>query len=188
MTFVRRDYPSLPELLCLKYYRAKSDGWRDNIHCSLCVTRYQNRLRNMTRCLRPNDCSCTICRRQSPSLLASASNSLFQLVLELDRFVLTNETTYGQYVRAVVSRRVPTRRLLPPDFPFVRLGFRCDVFAHKLHHHCQGDGTWEVEMKRTFGSDIEAIRSLTVLENLFWCRYCKRGLFFSSVCLYHPIL
>jgi len=47
MTFVRRDYPSLPKLLCLKYYRAESDGWRDNIHCGSCVTRYQNRLRHM---------------------------------------------------------------------------------------------------------------------------------------------
>jgi hypothetical protein len=123
MAFVRRDYPSLPELLCLKYYMAESDGWRDNIHCDLCVARYQNRLRPMTRCLRPNDCSCTIFRRQPPFLLASASNTLFRLVLELDRFALTNETTYGQYVIAVRSRRVPTRRLLPPDIPFVRLRF-----------------------------------------------------------------
>jgi len=93
LTFVRRDYPSLLELLCLKYYRAESDGWRDTIHCGSCITRLQNRLRPMTGCLPPNDCSCTICIRQPPSLLASASNTLFQLVLELDRFALTNETT-----------------------------------------------------------------------------------------------
>jgi len=141
----------------------------------------------MTQCLRPNDCSCTICRRQPHSLLASASNTLFQLVLELDRFALTNETTYGQYVIAVRSRRVPTRRLLPPEVPFIRLRFRCDAISRKLHHHCQVNGTWEVEMKRIFGSEIEAIRSLAVLENLFWCKHCRKGLFFSIVCLQHPI-
>jgi len=149
---------------------------------------YQNRLGPMTRFLRPNDCSCTICRRQPPFLLASASNTLFRLVLELDRFALTNETTHGQYVIAVRSRRVPTRRLLPPDFPFVCLRFRCDAFSRKLHHYCQGNETWEVEMKRTFGSDLEAIRSLAVLKNLFWCRHCRKGLFLSTVCLQHPIL
>ena len=187
MTFVCRDYPSLPELLCLKYYRALSDGWTDNVHCGSCVTRYQNRLGHMTRCLRPNDCSCTICRRHPPSLLASASNTLFQLVLELDQFVLTSETTYSQYVQAVSSRRVPTQRLFPPNFPVIRLRFRCDVFSHKLHHHCQGNGTGEVEMKWTFRSNIETIRYLAVLENLFWFRYCKRGLFYYPICLRHPI-
>jgi len=187
LTLVRRDYPSLPELLCLKYYRAESDGWRDTIYCGSCVTRLQNRLRPMTRCLRPDDCSCIICRRHPPSLLASASNTLFQLVLELDRFALTNETTYGQYVIAVRSRKVPPRRLLPPDFPLVRLRFRADAFSHKLHHHCPGKGTWEVEMKRTFETEIEAIISLTFLEKLFWCRHCRKGLFSTVGCLQHPI-
>jgi hypothetical protein len=37
-------------------------------------------------------------------------------------------------------------------------------------------------MKRTFRSDIETIRYLAVLENLFWYRYCKRGLFFYPIC------
>jgi len=40
MNFFRRDYPSPPELLCLKYYRVESDGWRDNVHYGSCVTRY----------------------------------------------------------------------------------------------------------------------------------------------------
>jgi len=142
MTFVRCDYSSLPELLCLKYYRAESDGWRDNVHCGWCVTRYYNRLRHMTRCLRPNDCSCTICRRQPPSLLASASNTLFQLALELDHFVLTSETTYSQYVQAVGSRRVPFEDCSPPNFPVICLCFQSHVFSQKLHRHCPGNGTW----------------------------------------------
>ena len=54
LTFVRCDYPSLPELVCLKHYRAESDGWRDDIHCHSCVVRFQNRLRPLTRCQRPD--------------------------------------------------------------------------------------------------------------------------------------
>jgi len=142
----------------------------------------------MTQCLRPNDCSFTICRLQPPSLLGSASNALFQLVLELHQFVLTSETTYSQYVQAVSSRRVPTRKLLHPNFPVIRLRFRCDVSSYNLHHDCLGNGTWKVEMKRTFRSDIEAIRYLAVFENLFRCKYCKMGLFFYPICLRHPIL
>ena len=126
-------------VLCLKYYRAESDGWRDNVHCGLCVARYRYTLRHMTRCFRPNDCSPTICRRQLPSLLASASNAFFQLVFELERFVLTSKTTYSQYVQAVRSHRVPTRRLLPPNFPAIRLRFRCDAISYKLHNHCPGN-------------------------------------------------
>jgi hypothetical protein len=108
-------------------------------------------------------------------------------VLELDQFVLTSWTTYSQYVQAVGSRRVPTRRLLSPTFPVIRLRLRCDVF-YKLHYNCPGDVTWEVEMKRTFRLDIKTIRYLAVFENLFCCRYCKRGLFFYPVCLRHPVL
>ena len=42
LTFVRRNYPAPPELVCLKHYRAESDGWRNDIHCLACVTRTQN--------------------------------------------------------------------------------------------------------------------------------------------------
>ena len=88
LTLVRRDYPSLPELLCLKYYRAESDGWRDLVHCGSCVARLQNRLRPVTGCRRPHNCNCTICRREPP-LLALASNTLFRLILELGQFTHT---------------------------------------------------------------------------------------------------
>jgi hypothetical protein len=173
-------YPSC----CLKYYRAESDGWRYNVRCVSCVTRYQNRLPHFPMSLfRLSHFPMslfrwhTICRRQPLSVLALASNTFW--ILELDQFVLTSETTYSQYVQAVGSRRVPTRRLLPLTFPVNRLSFRCDFY--NLLHHCPGCGIWEIDMKRSFRSDIETIRYLAVLEHLFWCRYCKRGLFFYPI-------
>jgi len=75
LTLVRCDYPALPELLCLKYYRAESDGWRDLVHCGSCVARFQNRLRPVTGCRGPDNCNGTNCRREPP-LLALASNTL----------------------------------------------------------------------------------------------------------------
>ena len=144
-------------------------------------------LRSVTRCQRPNDCICSICRRQPPSLLASASHTLFHMVLELHRFAFAKETTYGQNM-ALRSQRVPLQQLLPPDFPNIRLRFRCAAFSKKLHSHCPGpDIWWDVKMKRTFRSQSEAIRSLVLLKDLFWCRHCTKGLFFPNDCP-HPNL
>jgi len=171
---------------CLKYYTAESAGWRNDILCGTCITRFQSRFRHLTSCLSTRDCRCTVCACQPPSLLSLASNTLFRLVLEVGRFVLTRETTYDQYVLAVRSNRVPTQQLLPPDFPDIRLHFRCNVFAYKLHHNCPGNGTWKAQMEYTFGSESEAIRSLVGLENAYWCRHCKRRLFFYSECSQSP--
>jgi hypothetical protein len=64
-------FSPLSRLVCLKYYRDKSDGWRHNGNCDDCVTDHQRILRSLTNCRKPdaNDCSCIICTRQPPSLL-----------------------------------------------------------------------------------------------------------------------
>ena len=64
---------------------------------------------------------------------------------------------------ALSARAGYPRQLLPPNFPFIRLSFRCDAFSRKLHRHC-GNGTWEVEMKRTFESEDNAIVCLVALK------------------------
>jgi hypothetical protein len=72
MSLVRRDYLSLPELLCLKQYRAESGGWRNDIHCDECIMRFRSIIQPMRPhpCLRTmGDCRCTLCTRQPPSLL-----------------------------------------------------------------------------------------------------------------------
>ena len=180
LTHVRRDYLALPEMLCLKYYRAEAGGWRHDILCDRCIERFQTRFQHATSCLRTPDCRCTVCARQPPSLLGLASNNLFRLILEIRMFVLTRETTYHDYVMAVRSRRVPTHQLLPPDFPDIRLIFRANTFAYKLHHHCPGRGAWSIQMRYTFVSETEAIRSLVRIANTYCCRHCWRGLFYSE--------
>jgi hypothetical protein len=43
-------------------------------------------------------------------------------------------------------------------------------------------------MDYTFESETEAINSLVGLENQYWCRHCKSGLFFHSQCRQLPRL
>jgi hypothetical protein len=191
MTLVRRDYLSLPELLCLKHYLAESGGWRTDVNCRRCIAKFHSRIRNIlpSRCLQTGECKCMVCTRQPPSLLGLASHNLFQLIHNLGRFTLSRETTYGQYVLAVRSKKTPIHQLLPPEFPNIRLVFQCTVFAYKLHLHCPGltqAEAWKTTMEHTFQSEGEAILSLTALERVYWCRHCKRGLFFHSQCHRQP--
>jgi len=159
LAIVRRDYSALPELLCLKYYRAESCGWRDSTLCGEYSTDVKTRLRPMTGCVHPDPCTCSVCLHQPPSLLPLASNATFQSVLNIEQFTLTSETTYQQYVVAANPYRVPRHQLLPPDFPNILIRFRCDYFPRKLHLQCPGNGTWEAEMGRTFNSQTDAIES-----------------------------
>ena len=56
-------------LLCLKYYRAASDEWRDASNCDICVEQYQKCVSTQCRCNMSDTCFCWICLRQPPSLL-----------------------------------------------------------------------------------------------------------------------
>jgi hypothetical protein len=69
---------SKPIMLFLKYYRARSDSWRDTANCDSCVRLQQRQVQAFTPCSQPNQCSCIICLRQPPSLHDIASFSLQQ--------------------------------------------------------------------------------------------------------------
>ena len=55
-----------PILVCLKHYRAASEGWRDGANCDTCVESYQSIVRSRCDCTHSADCSCRICLRQPP--------------------------------------------------------------------------------------------------------------------------
>jgi hypothetical protein len=137
MTFVRRTFLSLPEL-CLKYYKAVFGGWRTNAHCSTGIIRFHTTIRHLfpPPCLRTSSFKCRLCTRQPPSLLGSASHTLFHLIHDLGRFTHTRETTQDQDILAVRSKKTHIPQLLPPYFPTVQLLFQCRVFSYKLHLHC----------------------------------------------------
>jgi len=131
-----------PSMICLIHYRAGSDGWRDGSNCDTCVENYRSCVGSTCVCNRTEDCSCRVCRRQPPSLFATALDVYTRLVRNLPEYELTSNTTYEQYVYAVTSEESDIRLLLPPEYPEMRIWFR---FAHpdfdrRFHRDCPGDG------------------------------------------------
>ena len=77
ITLLPSTTPSLPQMLCLQYYRAKSDGWKDYGNCDDCVQENIRNLLSLSHCRQPDICcSCNICKRQPPSLVHSRTFKL----------------------------------------------------------------------------------------------------------------
>ena len=75
--------------LCLKYYRAASDGWKEASNCDICVEQYQACVRTQCGCSLPETCFCKICLLQPPSLFGSALHIYNIMVHNLSHFELT---------------------------------------------------------------------------------------------------
>jgi hypothetical protein len=122
--------------------------------------------------------------RQPPSLRLSALHMVCQ-IYNVERFVLSANTTYEEYRFAVTSNRVRAGNLLPSEYPLVRIWFRCDSarFESKFHEECSGAGSWWGScMSHIFPSRIAAIEVLLNDKELLWCQHCGRGLFFPNCC------
>jgi len=175
------------KLIFIKHYRAVSDAWKDNAQCFPCQWEYMRDVQPFTSCRQPNFCACNIFNRQPPSLKAMASRAVFNFVYNLERFESTADTTYSEYKFAFTSKRVrlvpvPTMNLLPPEYPFTEIifCFRCPLY--KLHH---GRGSWHGQFNNVFSTTSDAINALVNDKDRFWCRFCKRPLFFPRSCPDH---
>jgi hypothetical protein len=52
----------LPRLICLRYYRALTDGWRDEFNCHRCIDDYRRLVRPYVGCQLPAaSCPCLLC-------------------------------------------------------------------------------------------------------------------------------
>jgi hypothetical protein len=173
-----------PTMICLKHYRAGSDGWRDGSNCDTCVESYRSRVESRCGCSRAEDCACRICLRQPPSLFSTALDVYTRLVHHLPDYELTSNTTYEQYIHAVESEQTSIDLLLPPEFPEVRIWFRFATpdFDIRFHRDCPGDGEWNSETCRTFTDVFDAVDDLVNEESTYWCHFCHRGLFFPNAC------
>jgi hypothetical protein len=173
-------------MLFLKYYRATSDEWRDTENCYTCVRLHQQQVRPYSLCNQPNRCSCTICLRQPPSLHDAASHTLFSKRLKY--FRLTGQSTYQDYVRAAMSRRVYIGKLLPTEYPVVRVWCKFDInmIQHKFHRRCPGRGTWHAVLSTSYSSPADTVKDLVELKETLWCSHCERGLFIPKTCAIHP--
>ena len=171
-------------LLCLKHYRAASEGWRNGANCDTCVESYQSIVRSRCDCTHSADCSCRICLRQPPSLFSSALDVYTRMVHNFSVYELTSNSTYEQFVHAVESEETDIGNLLPPEFPEIRIWFRFShpSFDRRFHCDCPGAGEWDSDTCRTFSDVYEAVDSLVNDEETYLCHFCHRGLFFPNSC------
>ena len=109
-------------MLCLKYYRAQSDGWKDYGNCDDCVMTNIDALRSFTDCRQSDVCTCNICARQPPTLTNLDFHVLYTQTLNLRRFKLTAAVTYQQCPRSPFESSVDFKSTPPPrisDSPFL---------------------------------------------------------------------
>jgi hypothetical protein len=123
MTLVPSVNTSIPRLLNLTYYRTESDGWKASAHWNTCYKDYKRTLIPFCRCTNSINCSCNICRRQSPSLRDLAANVVYKYSFNLEHSELTQDMTYDLYVYAVNSKRFYDWKLLPPEYPRVDVNY-----------------------------------------------------------------
>jgi len=117
----------IQSLLCLQYYMAKSDGWRDIGNCDECVEENVDALLPLTDCSLQDGCQCNICVRQPPSLFNLAIHVLMNYTVSLRLFSFNAETTYDQYDYAYRSDQVTILQLLPPEYPSSASGSDVDM-------------------------------------------------------------
>ena len=187
--FIRLPYAyCLPKLICIRYYRAISDGWRDEGYCPPCTSEYQAVMKPFLGCRLPDTCRCNFCLRQPPKLRDAASHVLFKQLYNVEHmFLFTSNTTFNEYVYAVRSGRVPLAKLLPPQYP--RLTIWCaSNTSRTISHHvtCPGKGVWRNVMSTQFRTPVAAVVILASRSEPFWCMHCSRGLFFPTSCAEHP--
>ena len=130
-----------------------------------------------------------MCKRQHPSLAHLATHVLLKCTLTLKRFTLTADIIYQEYVYAVLSGQVVISNLLPPEYPSVRLWFRCQQDSpYRFHRDCPGLGKWHSGMECEYESLQEVLSDLVHLKNQFLCNHCERGLFFPMTCVIHRVV
>jgi len=189
MILLPSENTSVPRLLFLKYYRAESDGWNSSLQCSTCMLEYRDTIHPFTNCRKPSDCYCNICKRQSASLFASATHALFNLVFNLDRFQMTKDVTYQQYLYVVNSNRFSNWKLIPPEYSSLHVQFRYCCPRHTLHHNCSGSGSWNGSTTNVYHMISYVVSYLVNLQpkHRHWYHFYEKSLLFGSSCLEHEM-
>jgi hypothetical protein len=119
----------------------------------------------------------------TPSLEASAANILFRITLNLELFELSADTTYDLYLYAVTSDRVSRRRLLPPEYPFIRNMYGSDKPDHKCHRQCPGVAV------RVWGHAPTLSAPLSTLSLIWWnLKNCCGVISVSNCYSFLPVL
>jgi hypothetical protein len=152
--------------------------------CDVCTATFRGNLRIYMNCEAPEEpCNCNVCVRQPPTLRDMASRTLLSLSLQPERFELTREVTHSEFVHAVDSERARVERCLPPGFRTLTLRFTYQYCSHLPFHPWYNPTLpWQAIVRRTFGSPEEAFSELYSRQDLYWCTWCEKPLFFLPNC------
>jgi hypothetical protein len=187
MTILPDPSSVAPRLLCLRYYRVASTGWTFGSGCVSCQEELRPPILPFTSCVAPGEpCQCKICRRQPPTLKDLASHFMFTLTCNLERFEVTRDVTFRQYVYTVSSGRPMVRCVLTPGFPHITLSFRYRCCSqHPYHPQCAIDAPWQVSASRLFETELDAVRALCSYGEQYWRSFCEKILFLPVICYVH---
>jgi hypothetical protein len=90
-----------PNILYLKDFRAEIDGWTSKLVCVRCMSYHTEQLQKYTsKCDMSEKYRCNVCLRQTPSLKGTALNFIVKFFFDLQRFELTANTNFQQYIFA----------------------------------------------------------------------------------------
>lgn len=176
-----------PRMFYLAHHRVESDGYTLRHNCRHCEITHRAAAQSFFSCRAPEACSCTMCCRRPPSLRAAATRVVYTLTFNLERFVLSVDTTYNEYVYAANSGQVNAMSLLPPTYPDVVVCF----YYHRttpllwMHRRCPGAGPWNCAHRRTYTDMAQALEELISDRDRFWCGFCHKPLFFPPRCDVH---
>jgi hypothetical protein len=173
-------------LVCLRHYRAASDGWTFTSGCGTCSASFQDVVRHLVGCVAPAEpCSCNVCSRQPPSLLDMVSRTALTLTINVDRFRLRRNVTLSEYVYAVDSGRVRVDRVLPPEYPDITVRFRYRICSHEAFHpYCAPSLPWHASATRTYDSPRRQSRSSTRGETCIGVRGARGRCSFERLAMF----
>lgn len=146
----------------------------------------QHRLMTVYACTGTSStCKRGVCVRQPPTLTAAAAYVVFTFVFNLERWQLSPETTYHQYVYAARSGHLTVVKLFPRDTVCPVREWR---FGHKgvglYHQQCAPRGSSVVCYERSYFHNASDSVDAFVRDRQDWlCWYCNRPLFIPASCV-----
>ena len=177
------------KVMFLKHYRASSNGTVSR-SCRACEVMFEGIYDVHLQCRSPDPCTCTACRRQPPSLKASASQIVFRFVYDIENFRFDPDTTYDMYTYVWCRwprSRVSINNLCPFPHPisirFFWYSSTGPISRQRYHEKCvpainaQLRHVWRTHTLISFPSSGEFVISLVLQKERFWCAHCEKALF-----------
>jgi hypothetical protein len=176
------------KLIYIRHYKAEIQG-DESRACSKCLLRIPNvRSHYDFGCKKPSPCTCTLCLKQPLSLKSAASEIMFRLANNLNKFCFDQDTTYRQYIFAVRYGAILNIEQLIPSLKFpCTLSFRFILYDNvslgHYHEHCASvvnvrNGTrWMDSVHYRFEQPTDFVVSIAQLKSVFWCAHCEKALF-----------